>query len=93
VGYYQVTSDVSLVHQMMNGLYRLGVQSVMVEGGAQLLQSFIDEQMWDEARIISNESLAPDHGLPAPRLSGGQLLSTETLFSDTIRTYKGPSPV
>jgi diaminohydroxyphosphoribosylaminopyrimidine deaminase/5-amino-6-(5-phosphoribosylamino)uracil reductase len=88
VGYYQITEDVSLVHQMLNGLYRLGVQSLLVEGGTQLLQSFIDEGLWDEARIICNEQLAIGSGLPAPQLKNGQLLHTETLFSDTIRTYK-----
>ncbi len=31
--------------------------SVLVEGGAQLLQTFIDEGYWDEARIITNEYL------------------------------------
>ena len=45
--YYQVTNDVSLVHQMVNGLYQLNVQSILVEGGAYLLQTFIDEDIWD----------------------------------------------
>jgi diaminohydroxyphosphoribosylaminopyrimidine deaminase / 5-amino-6-(5-phosphoribosylamino)uracil reductase len=88
VGYYQITQDVSLVHQMLNGLYRLGIHSLLVEGGTQLLQSFIDEGLWDEARIINNEQLAIGNGLPAPQLKNGQLLHTETLFSDTIRTYR-----
>ena len=88
VAYYQVTDDVSLVHQLLNGLYQLGIQSILVEGGTQLLQSFIDEALWDEARIISNENLLLGTGLPAPRLLGGQLLSAETIFTDTIRTFR-----
>ncbi|MBL7743449.1 MAG: bifunctional diaminohydroxyphosphoribosylaminopyrimidine deaminase/5-amino-6-(5-phosphoribosylamino)uracil reductase RibD, partial [Chitinophagaceae bacterium] len=32
--YYQVTEDVSLVHQVVNALYQLKLQSVLVEGGA-----------------------------------------------------------
>ncbi|TMI93547.1 MAG: riboflavin biosynthesis protein RibD, partial [Bacteroidetes bacterium] len=64
--YYQVTEDVSMVHQIVNALYQMKIQSVIVEGGARLLQSFIDEEMWDEARIIKNEKLMINNGLSAP---------------------------
>jgi diaminohydroxyphosphoribosylaminopyrimidine deaminase / 5-amino-6-(5-phosphoribosylamino)uracil reductase len=87
VGYYQVTEDVSLVHQMMNALYRIGIQSVMIEGGAQLLQSFIDEGIWDEARIITNEELIIGSGLPAPVLKKYQLAGSGHLGGDVIRCY------
>lgn len=88
VHYYQVTEDVNLVHQMLNGLYRMNIQSVLVEGGAYLLQSFIDEGLWDEARIITNEQLLIGEGLPAPVLKNHQLHYTETILSDTIRFYQ-----
>jgi diaminohydroxyphosphoribosylaminopyrimidine deaminase/5-amino-6-(5-phosphoribosylamino)uracil reductase len=87
VGYYQVTEDVSLVHQMMNALYRIGIQSVMIEGGAQLLQSFIDEGIWDEARVITNEELIIGSGLAAPELKKYQLSGIEHLDTDVIRYY------
>jgi diaminohydroxyphosphoribosylaminopyrimidine deaminase/5-amino-6-(5-phosphoribosylamino)uracil reductase len=86
--YYQVTEDVSLVHQMLNGLYQVGIQSILVEGGSQLLQSFIDEGLWDEARVITNEQLIIGDGLPAPILHNGKLISTETVFTDSIKTYQ-----
>lgn len=85
--YYQVTADVSLVHQIINALYQLKVQSVLVEGGAFLLQSFIDEGIWDEARIITNEGLFINNGLPAPLLKDQRLLTKEQLSTDTIRIY------
>jgi diaminohydroxyphosphoribosylaminopyrimidine deaminase / 5-amino-6-(5-phosphoribosylamino)uracil reductase len=88
VGYYQVTEDVSLVHQMMNALYRMNIQSVLIEGGSYLLQSFIDEGIWDEARVITNEHLSIGAGLPAPVLKDNILCSSEPIFSDVIRTYK-----
>jgi diaminohydroxyphosphoribosylaminopyrimidine deaminase / 5-amino-6-(5-phosphoribosylamino)uracil reductase len=87
VQYYQVTEDTSIVHQMLNGLYRLGIQSILVEGGAQLLQSFIEEGLWAEARVITNRQLIATGGLPAPVLHKAQLTKTETVFSDTIRYY------
>lgn len=88
VHYYQVTEDVSLVQQMINGLYQQGIQSILVEGGAQLLQSFLDEGLWDEASVICNEQLAIGNGLPAPQLRNGHLVHTEAVFSDTISTFK-----
>lgn len=87
-GFYQVTEDVSLVHQMINALYRMNVQSVLIEGGNYLLQSFIDEEMWDEARVITNELLSIGAGLPAPVLKNETLQSSEKVFSDVIRIYK-----
>lgn len=88
VFYYQVTEDVSLVHQVVNALYQLQVQSLFVEGGAGMLQSFIDAGIWDEARTITNESLNALHGLPAPVLSHQQLQRMEQLDGDTIRYFR-----
>jgi diaminohydroxyphosphoribosylaminopyrimidine deaminase/5-amino-6-(5-phosphoribosylamino)uracil reductase len=86
--YYQVTKDASLVHQVCNALYQLNIQSVLIEGGTQLLQSFIDENMFDEVRIITNTSLQTANGIPAPVASNLQLKDTMQLQSDTISFYK-----
>lgn len=88
VGYYQVTEDVSLVHQVVNALYRLKILSVMVEGGARLLQSFIDEGMWDEARVITNEEIKIGNGLASPELNNAKKISEENLLSDKIEFYR-----
>ncbi|RZK99583.1 MAG: bifunctional diaminohydroxyphosphoribosylaminopyrimidine deaminase/5-amino-6-(5-phosphoribosylamino)uracil reductase RibD [Pedobacter sp.] len=88
VQYYQVTDDVSLVYQISNALHLMNIQSLLIEGGAQLLQSFIDEGMWDEAHLIVNEALVIGNGLPAPILRSFDLVNSERLHSDTIRTYK-----
>ena len=90
--YYQVTEDVSLVHQVLNALYQLKIQSVLVEGGAALLQSFIDEGVWDEARIITNESLSVANGLPAPRIREAQIRQVEDIATDRIRYYTHTKP-
>lgn len=88
VHYYQVTEDVSLVQQMLHALYRMNIQSLFVEGGAYLLQSFIDEEVWDEARIITNEQLiVADGGLAAPVLRHHLPVHAEQFFSDAVRIY------
>jgi len=88
VEYYQVATDSSLVHQVVMALYQLKISSVLIEGGAALLQSFIDEGYWDEARVITNETLQIPDGLASPVLRGGELAGQEKLFSDVISYYK-----
>lgn len=85
--YYQVTDDTSLVHQIVHALYQLKIHSMLVEGGAQLLQTFIDEGYWDEAKVITNEQLVLKSGLPAPVLHHQQLQAQQTVCSDVIRVY------
>jgi diaminohydroxyphosphoribosylaminopyrimidine deaminase / 5-amino-6-(5-phosphoribosylamino)uracil reductase len=85
--FYQVTRDVSLVHQVMNGLYQMRILSVMIEGGAKLIQSFIDEGMWDEARVITNKSLILNHGVASPILTDGSVTGEELSGDDLISFY------
>jgi len=86
--YYQVDVNDNLVHQIVNACYQLKIQSLLVEGGARLLQSFIDEEMWDEARVIENEELHVMTGIPSPQLPQSILTEDMNIFSDRIRTYK-----
>jgi len=86
--YYQVTEDASLVHQVVNALYQMNITSLIVEGGAQLLQSFINEGLWDEARVICNETMILGSGLPAPSLQHHAAIATDTIFTDQVRYYK-----
>lgn len=86
--FYQITSDVSVVHQIANALYQLKLQSVMIEGGAKLLQSLIDEGYWDEARVITNTELNARQGVKSPELINDQLIKEEKILTDTIRYYQ-----
>lgn len=57
---------------MLNELYRAGITSVLVEGGRTLLESFITDSLFDEARIEVNNALyLADRPIvtPAPKLS------------------------
>jgi len=85
--YYQVTKDVSLVHQIVHALYQMNIQSVLVEGGARLLQSFIDEEMWDECRVITNQELKIKSGLPSPIIETSVSKEEQVYGSDTIRFF------
>ena len=85
--YYQVTTDTGLVDQIMHALYQYKIQSVLVEGGARLLQSFIDAGLWDEARIIRNSGLKINSGIPAPALKNGIRKITREFLTDNIEIF------
>lgn len=85
--FYHITQDVSLVHQLTNALYQLNIQSVLVEGGQRLIQSFIDDKMWDEARVITNPSLQVPEGIPAPTLSNESIVSEDRCDSDLLEIF------
>lgn len=85
--YHRLNGDGSMAAQIANALYELNIQSVLVEGGAQLLQSFIDEGLFDEVRIIRNQRLTVAGGLDAPDLPALQLQQEETLGDDLIQIF------
>ena len=64
------------------------IQSVLVEGGAKLLQSFIDKGIWDEIRKIENEKLKIENGLVAPVFNDALRVSEFNLLDDKIEIYK-----
>lgn len=88
IQYFQISNDANAVHQIVQALYQLNIQSVLVEGGAKLLQSFIDEGIWDEARVIENEELKIENGLNAPDLFNFSETNRLNILSDTIKFYQ-----
>ncbi|QXP62572.1 bifunctional diaminohydroxyphosphoribosylaminopyrimidine deaminase/5-amino-6-(5-phosphoribosylamino)uracil reductase RibD [Polaribacter sp. HaHaR_3_91] len=46
----------NLAKQVCNVLQKHQIQSVIIEGGTQTLQTFIDENLWDEARLFVGET-------------------------------------
>ena len=84
--FYLLKEADDLLEQIVQACYQLHIQSILVEGGCKLLQSFIDSSLWDEARVIINENLVINEGLNAPILTHHTIKKNDTLFSDTI-TY------
>jgi diaminohydroxyphosphoribosylaminopyrimidine deaminase/5-amino-6-(5-phosphoribosylamino)uracil reductase len=85
--FYKVGTDENLVHKIVNALYQLNIQSVIVEGGTKMLQSFIDEDLWDEARVITNENLNIGAGLNAPVLNNKKEVEEIRVETDRINVY------
>ena len=77
----------NFMEQLLHSLFEMNIESVLVEGGAKTLQSFIDNDLWDEARVIINEDLFIEEGVAAPRLKNCVLKKKERLFEDVIYYY------
>jgi len=59
----------NFIESVLDDLYKRGVQSILVEGGKQTLESFIDAQLWDEARVFTSPT-SIGSGLQAPTIKG-----------------------
>lgn len=67
---------------LLKALFQKGIFYLMVEGGGKTLKMFIDQGLWDEARIIkSNQSLIS--GIRAPQVTGRRF-STIEIGKDSI---------
>jgi diaminohydroxyphosphoribosylaminopyrimidine deaminase/5-amino-6-(5-phosphoribosylamino)uracil reductase len=78
----------NFLEQLVDSLFEMNIQSVLVEGGAKTLQSFIDNNLWDEARVIINEDLFIENGIEAPGLKNGIMEKKERYFGDVIHYFK-----
>lgn len=58
----------NIVTQILDILYQHEIQSVIVEGGAQTLRSFISQGLWDEARVFTSNQIIGS-GIMAPEFN------------------------
>ena len=69
----------NIVQQIVDKLFQHQIQSVIIEGGAQTLQTFIDANLWDEARVFIGNCTF-EKGVKAP------ILNTSPLKKEKIGT-------
>lgn len=73
---------------VLRAIHALQIQSVLVEGGADTLGRFIEEELWDEARVFASAQRIGD-GIKAPRLLGN-LVSSQAIGSERLDIYRRP---
>lgn len=82
-----VVSDFRTLPRLVSDLFtEHGLISVMVEGGSRLLQSFIDAELWDEARV-ETAPFCIGRGVKAPEIKGINLV-TRVIGSNSIQWLK-----
>ena len=86
VEFNTIDFEKNILQQVMNALYDNQIQSVIVEGGSKLLQNFIDENLWDEARVFISKAFIGD-GVAAPKLNA-EPMSIDTIESDKLYLFK-----
>jgi len=89
-------NNVSFIHidftknvwqQIFTQLHLQKIQSVLIEGGTKVLQSLVDENLWDEARIFTATNTYLRSGKKAP-LIVGKKQSEKTLRDNLLTIYR-----
>ena len=72
------------VEKMVEELYDRNIQSLIVEGGGQLLNSFLEDDIWDEARVFTGNAMF-GQGIPAPIMNVPA--ATQCAILDDVLNY------
>ena len=89
--YVQLSPDTPFLPQLLANLYERRIQSVLVEGGTTLLNSFMDANLWDEMRVFRSQTmLNADRAADAVKAPAvrGRLVSRERVGEDELSTYR-----
>lgn len=76
----------NLAQQICNVLYKHKIESVIVEGGTETLQTFINEHLWDEARVFTGDNELGS-GVKSPKFLG-RIVSKMNIKNDLLKVYK-----
>jgi diaminohydroxyphosphoribosylaminopyrimidine deaminase/5-amino-6-(5-phosphoribosylamino)uracil reductase len=75
----------SFINDLVTDLQKQKIQSLIVEGGAQTLQLFIDAGLWDEARVFTSSRTFRE-GISAPSFQGS-LIREQNLQGDRLEFF------
>ena len=82
----QIDFGQEVLSQVLPYLYGQNLNSLMVEGGAELLESFLDAGLWDEA-WVETAPVVLGAGVKAPAVPG-VLTGTEQRHGHLLETWK-----
>ena len=88
--FIQINFEREIIPQLNELLYQKNIQSVIIEGGAKLLQTFIDIGIWDEARVITNIKMVIENGTASPNFENKKLVKQEKIENDLIQYFSNP---
>jgi diaminohydroxyphosphoribosylaminopyrimidine deaminase/5-amino-6-(5-phosphoribosylamino)uracil reductase len=80
------SSPEEILIQILLELFRRNIQSVLVEGGSKLLNSFLSTGLWDEARVFINPQTL-GKGFKAPA-KPAMPFSSQPVGEDELHIYK-----
>ena len=86
--YYELNDKEELLPHILSICYQQNIQSILVEGGSKTLQTFIDKNLWDEARVITNTKLTIANGIPSPTLKNARVVDTMMIGEERIVSFE-----
>ena len=86
IQYIKIDFDKNSTQAIADKLFENNIQSIIIEGGRKTIQSFIDADLWDEARVFIGE-INLIEGTKAPELNRS-FHSKVTVKNDTLLTYR-----
>ncbi len=85
LSFEHIEANKNIATQICNILYKKEIQSLIIEGGSQTLQTFIDANLWDEATVYTGTSVFFSEGIKAPIIKGATQVSK--IKSDRVTHY------
>jgi diaminohydroxyphosphoribosylaminopyrimidine deaminase/5-amino-6-(5-phosphoribosylamino)uracil reductase len=80
-----------MFNKLFNELYTRQIQSILVEGGKKLLESLIEQSLWDEARVLIGDKNF-GKGYVAPVIS--QKAESDThILNDRLLYYRNRNAI
>jgi diaminohydroxyphosphoribosylaminopyrimidine deaminase/5-amino-6-(5-phosphoribosylamino)uracil reductase len=59
----------NLINNILEGLHKQNIQSLIIEGGTKTIQSFVNRNLWDEAKIFTTD-MKIENGVQSPIING-----------------------
>jgi diaminohydroxyphosphoribosylaminopyrimidine deaminase/5-amino-6-(5-phosphoribosylamino)uracil reductase len=78
-----VSDSLHNLRPILRSLHERGVRSLLVEGGAQILRSFLMQELWDEMRIFKSPLTFGD-GIRAPSIPSGKVSKSHQIGEDRL---------
>lgn len=86
ITYITIDFNHNSLKDILKEMFQRKIQSLLIEGGSELLQSFIDQELWDEAYIEKCPQRLHS-GVKAPEISDNFSYSVEEHFGRLIWHY------
>ena len=81
----------SSIKSLINKLYELGIQSLIVEGGKKTIKSFLNENVFDEIRVFKSKKLLLN-GIKSPKFKCS-LKNEYKLGEDLVKIYSSNNKI
>jgi diaminohydroxyphosphoribosylaminopyrimidine deaminase/5-amino-6-(5-phosphoribosylamino)uracil reductase len=82
--YESIIFDKQLTKKITDILFKYGIQSIIIEGGKQTLETFIADNLWNEARVFKG-NISLNEGIKAPLLN--RIFKSTDIKGDQLKLF------